>query len=354
MTQSETYSFLAQGAIYRRPEGTFCLFWEEFNPDEPWSFGIQTFYERKIKGYTAKRQILNASYEDLKSLLQNFVQEKPWNPWSARDFSNPDFEPFGRSFEVIQKEIAASRLEKAVPIVFSKSARTVAPLDRAHWLLKLIELPANLHLYGYWELERGVMGASPETLFHIEGGKLNTMALAGTRARKSESGSGLALLSDRKELHEHDIVVQDLESQLADYGTVSRGETHVLELSTLSHLCTLFEVQLKSVPDSQIVEKLVQKLHPTPALGLAPRSVDFSWLEQLPEQAERKFFGAPLAFRLANDEFVAVVMIRGIQWNNLGSEIGTGCGIVASSQVEKEWVELANKRNAVYQSLGFL
>lgn len=351
MTQSDTYSFLTQGALYRRPEGTFCLFWEEFNLDELESFGIQSFFDSKIKGYTAKRQILNCSASQLKTALQEFTASHAWKPWAGDDFQAPTVESFRQSFETIQNEIKELRLQKAVPVVFSRSSRAVTPLDRAHWILRLMELPSSVHLYGFWTPESGILGATPETLFHVKGQTLKTMALAGTASR-SAGGSQADLLSDPKEQQEHRLVIEDLQEQLRDFGQVTRGETHVVELPTLWHLRTWLEVQLQRPLAGQDLQKLIQRLHPTPALGLAPRARGFSWLRSLPEQQDRHFFGAPLAFRLAKDEVVALVMIRGVQWDSRGAAIGTGCGIVADSQFEKEWSELAAKRNTVLKSLG--
>jgi menaquinone-specific isochorismate synthase len=59
-----------------------------------------------------------------------------------------------------------------------------------------------------------------------------------------------------------------------------------------------------------------------------------------------------LFFHFNSEKSLALVAIRNLLWDETGSRIGTGCGIVASSQMEKEWQELASKRDFVYDLLG--
>ena len=74
-----------------------------------------------------------------------------------------------------------------------------------------------------------VIGASPETLVKLEGGKLYTFPLAGTRPRGKTQDEDLALekglLEDAKELAEHNMLV-DLGRN--DLGKISQfGSVHV-------------------------------------------------------------------------------------------------------------------------------
>ena len=53
-----------------------------------------------------------------------------------------------------------------------------------------------------------------------------------------------------------------------------------------------------------------------------------------------------------NGHMHAVVAIRGVSWSGNEVSLATGCGIVAGSELEREWRELALKRHWVRQSLG--
>jgi menaquinone-specific isochorismate synthase len=97
---------------------------------------------------------------------------------------------------------------------------------------------------------------------------------------------------------------------------------------------------------------LLRALHPSAALGGFPRAEARAWLAAQPEYHERDTFGAPLVFFADPQNFLAVVCIRGLQWNRQGSRIGAGCGLVARSQWEQEWRELFLKRQSVKAALG--
>jgi menaquinone-specific isochorismate synthase len=176
------------------------------------------------------------------------------------------------------------------------------------------------------------------------------MALAGTLPR-AEAAFRPELLKDPKELHEHNLVVQDLEIQLeklVQSSAVHKSKTQILELPTLQHLVTYLEVQVTNVQ----VHDLVKLLHPTPALGVAPRNYGYHWMRDLPGQESRRWFGAPLVFSLPNKEAISLVAIRNIQWNEKESWIGAGCGIVAGSQIDREWAEVQHKLNSIFMMLG--
>jgi isochorismate synthase EntC len=47
-----------------------------------------------------------------------------------------------------------------------------------------------------------------------------------------------------------------------------------------------------------------------------------------------------------------LVAIRNIQWQDEKIRLGSGCGIVKSSQIEREWQELKLKRESVKRMLS--
>jgi menaquinone-specific isochorismate synthase len=207
-----------------------------------------------------------------------------------------------------------------------------------------LEAHPGLYVFGFWDQGEGVLGATPEVLFHLQEKKLTTMALAGTSARVDEA----RLLRDPKELKEHQLVVQDIKERLEKWGWVKLQETRLVEFGMLSHLQTPIEVEIGDVG----VEELVKRLHPTAALGVFPRNYGLNWMQGLPYQEQRGLFGAPIVFSISRSESIALVAIRCLQWSENGSQIGSGCGLVAASDLQKEWQELALKRESVFKVLG--
>ncbi len=267
-------------------------------------------------------------------------EEKP--SWKA-----PDPAPFFEAFRELQEEIRSGRLAKAVPVVFEEAP---LPPGRARRLpglaLRAFQAPPPSRAYAFWEEESGLAGATPETLFRIEAdGTARTMALAGTRPLE-QAGE---LLEDPKERKEHQLVADFLEEALAPLGKVRRGPTRVARLARLAHLETPFTLEPAR---SLSFQELVEALHPTPALGGFPREAAREWLARRDDGVGRGRFGAPFGLRLPGGEAFCVVAIRCVQWEKGILRLGSGCGVVDGSVPEREWEELAQKREAVKWMLG--
>ncbi|WP_253715712.1 chorismate-binding protein [Bdellovibrio bacteriovorus] len=265
----------------------------------------------------------------------------------SMNWQEPEKSDFATDLEIIQGKIQKGEIQKAVPVIFARTSQTVTAVHRAQMLLSLINAPPSLYVYGFWQNGEGVLGATPETLFEYSKGTLKTMALAGT-CPKEDATHREFLLQDEKEMHEHLLVLEDIKSVLKPLGEIKTEGPQILELPTLFHLFTKINVDCQRVPS---FTNLIESLHPTPALGVAPRNYGYKWMEELPGQEGRARYGAPFAF-LSKEEALCLVGIRNIQWNKASSMIGSGCGIVAASDLEREWRELYQKRLSVRKILG--
>ncbi|NJR43464.1 MAG: hypothetical protein HC767_13190 [Akkermansiaceae bacterium] len=198
-----------------------------------------------------------------------------------------------------------------------------------------------LQSYGWAQEKSGFAGATPELLFSLDGNHLQTMALAGTA--RSDDREVFAV--DEKEIREHEYVAQTLVSKLLDLGKIQRCKREILDLGLIVHFLTDIQLELGS---PQTPENLLCRLHPTPALGPLPRTVETlemlkMWRECLhcPTQ-----FGAPFGL-WDHGKFEAVVAIRGVWWNQQNLSLPAGCGIIEASRLVNEWRELRLKREAV-------
>lgn len=269
------------------------------------------------------------------------VMERPPAPDGEAcsvEWSNPDPSGFTEVFREVTSAIASGALEKAVPVVTEKG-RGACPPDRL--LGRLFQLPTALRPYGWMGEDEGFLGATPEVLFRYFDGRIATMALAGT-ARQDER---MVFALDEKEIREHEFVAQSLISKLSDLGMVIRRERDILDLGRLIHFQTLIKVELYQYEE---IRTLIERLHPTPALGSLPRTAET--LDQLREWRERlacpSFFGAP--FGLWRDgDFEALVAIRMVAWKGEEFFLPSGCGVIRESRLTNEWRELALKRSAV-------
>lgn len=346
MTHAETQAFLNSGALIRLPSGK-VRFWKgpfreiEFQKNIDFSVACMDFFDSQSKFFRAAEPAFEMEVSSFRSLLQAQMAD---TAFPASSFFQASFEKFQESFQDILGRIHRGELDKAVPIVFAESPLTPTMGQKARMISHVLEAHPHLYPFGFWDERSGVLGATPEVLFHQRDHHLSTMALAGTRARANEH----ELLKDPKEMKEHLFVVKDLQQRLEKFGWLKTGDTHIAEFGILSHLRTLIDVEALDLG----VDELMKKLHPTAALGVFPRNYGLQWLKSLPYQEQRGVFGAPLVFSLSPQESIALVAIRCLQWNENETQIGTGCGLVETSDLQREWKELALKRESVMKALG--
>ena len=107
------------------------------------------------------------------------------------------------------------------------------------------------------------------------------------------------------------------------------------------HTFTLVQVKTEKMPS---FEELVRLLHPTPALGIAPRD-QFPLLKEWREGATH--LGAPFGLRVNAQNFLCLVSIRNLRWDSEFYYVENGCGIVEESHLDDEWRELKFKRESV-------
>lgn len=300
------------------------------------------------------------------------------NKDKAIQWLEPDLADFERSWQGIQQGFLERGLLKAVPVVLARAQTSLDRARRQRILKSLVKQPPHLYLYGMWSEHAGIIGATPELLFRQDAeNALATVALAGTKGKPAANdasaaethGRGRELLEDPKERHEHQLVIDDLSEcleraarlmteraamQMPELAAqIDVGATELLELPTLFHLQTKLHLRLPAQASTQFsFMDCVKLLHPTPALGVAPRAAGFDEMKHWDTaQATRLRFGAPFGVQ-ASGLSHCVVAIRNIQWRtNDDVFLGSGCGVVPSSVFDREWQELALKREAVKRML---
>ncbi len=264
---------------------------------------------------------------------------------TGRAWQSFDEAAYGRTFAAVQDALASGVLQKAVPAVFDTSEGALTAGERARSLRALANLPSGLIPYGCWDEEGGLLGASPELLFEDDGVEIHTMAVAGT-ARAGAAPD--EMMDDPKERAERRVVLDDLAAQLGPLGALHHGATRPWRIGILSHLRT----DLRLTPNRPVpFDDLVRLLHPTPAVGIAPRHDWASWIRRL-DLAPRGRFAAPFGLLLPGDGARCLVAIRQVQWDGQTTRCGAGCGLVTGSRLARETAELRLKLSATRGNLG--
>lgn len=337
-------AFWRDGAVYRWApnEWLICVGPWRSAPESEAHLGEMSFFSTEMSSWRAAQTALLGT-EDFRRLLESRLGERELR---IEDFAPISRENFEKSFQLVQGKIQREEIVKAVICGHAFNRRRPSPSDLAHSLFHMLNLPESLHVYAFWKDGEGVIGATPEYLLAGKSPVYRTMALAGSSPR-DENGQRQPLNKDPKELREHQLVVEDLLERLRPLGWLRQEPTEVLELPTLRHLKTSIEL----TGCAKTPGELVRHLHPTAALGVAPRAYGYRWLRELPGQTERGRFGAPVVFR-RDDEVRALVAIRSLFWEASGTCLWAGCGIVAASQLEREWLEIQAKAQSVLHTLG--
>ncbi len=280
------------------------------------------------------------AWKEWKQWVLDEIKRRPKDQEEDLNWEEPSSAAFKKVFQDIKKEMKSKKIQKAVPVITAKAAKKKSPEGAILHALKLS--PVNTYVYGNWDSSKGFFGFSPEVLFLREKKNvIKTMALAGTRKKEHYLRDPEDFLKDPKEVKEHQFVVDDIVQRLQTLGKTKVGKTAFLELNFLTHLYTPLQVTLaQEVNFSQLVERL----HPTPALGIVPRE-HMELLKKWRESSE--ILGAPFGVRRSETDYLCLVAIRKIQWNETHYFIGSGCGVVEESDFDEEWQELRMKRESV-------
>jgi menaquinone-specific isochorismate synthase len=254
-------------------------------------------------------------------------------------WSRMETEGFAEVFAEITDAMGRGEIEKTVPVVTERG--TVERGEPRMMVACLRDLPETLRGYGWMGPEDSFIGATPEKLFLLDGGRLRTVALAGTARSEDQE----VFKADQKEIREHEYVAGNLAAKLSDIGAVKRQRRRVIQLGSLVHFQTPIQVALDRPEEAG---DLIRRLHPTPALGPLPRTEET--MAQLLEWRERlgcsRWFGAP--FGVSCDGVLTVVVaIRMVVWQGNEVWLPSGCGVIAESRLVNEWRELRLKRDAV-------
>ncbi|PLT32193.1 isochorismate synthase MenF [Bacillus sp. V5-8f] len=198
------------------------------------------------------------------------------------------------------------------------------------------------------------IGASPERLIKKTGGEMFSTCLAGSIARGKDKQDddmlGHMLLHDQKNLIEHKYVVSMIEQAIKSVcHSVDIPKNPILMKNRhIQHLYT----PVKGICDEFVsIFDVMDKLHPTPALGGLPKEKAVIRIREL-EQLERGFYAGPIGWAdsYGNGEFA--VAIRSALLQGKEASLFAGCGIVESSTPESEYIETSIKFKPMLSALG--
>ncbi|MDP2155411.1 MAG: isochorismate synthase [Sulfuricella sp.] len=240
-------------------------------------------------------------------------------------------------------DIRAGELDKVV-LARSIHVRSPQPFVPAALMGALAtRYPGCIHFTHFFSKGGVLLGATPESLVSLAAGQVVSDALAGT---DWQSGR----LDDEKSLHEHRLVVNAIVRALEPVCGFLQipARPKVFELQELRHLRSV----IRGTADPGVsLLNLVERLHPTPAIGGAPARRALDWLARHGETRSGWYSGAPGWIGFDGDgEFAVAVRCAWLDGNE--AELYAGAGIVAASDPRTELEETEAKLNAMLRVLG--
>ena len=265
-------------------------------------------------------------------------------------WSEPSLEEFRAVFDELMEVVRSREILKAVPV--AAAAGRVKSGNLAAWMRWALRRPqgeAQGLSFAWMDGDAGFGGFTPEILFQLDGCRLTTMALAGT----TDAAHAAELIERPKLGREHSVVVDELQRRLCSLGEVRTGKREVVRQGNIRHLRTSLEVTLAKSPAGESLNDIIRLLHPTPALGISPRTDASTRLLTRCRQRMNTpaMFGAPFGVAWPGGALF-VVAIRGVFWQGDHISLPAGGGLVAGSEFDAEWAELELKRAWVRRALG--
>ena len=200
-----------------------------------------------------------------------------------------------------------------------------------------------------------VVGASPELLLQVEGDRLTTHPIAGTRPRGATAAEDALLAEqlqrDPKERAEH-IMLVDLGRN--DLGRVARpgtvAVTKYMEVERYSHVLHLVShVEARLAPGLDAVDGL-RAVFPAGTLSGAPK-VRAMQLIAAAERERRGLYGGAVGYLGYDGNLDTAITIRSAVLREGQAHIHSGAGIVAASVPEREFEETEHKAAALRRAI---
>ena len=265
-----------------------------------------------------------------------------------------------RAVEVAKDAIAAG---EAIQVVLARrqsfdlpiDPSTGRPLDGIGLYRSLRRVNPSPYLFFTRVPGFEVVGASPELLVQLDGDKLTTHPIAGTRPRGADAREDAILAEqlqrDPKERAEH-VMLVDLGRN--DLGRVARaGSVTVskyMEVERYSHVLHLVShVEAKIKPDLDALDAL-RAVFPAGTLSGAPK-VRAMQLIAAAEGERRGLYGGAVGYLGYDGNLDTAITIRSAVLKHGQAHVHTGAGIVAASVPEREFEETEHKAAAMRRAI---
>jgi anthranilate synthase component I len=203
--------------------------------------------------------------------------------------------------------------------------------------------------------DRHVVGTSPEKLVQVEGRRVETRPLAGTRRRGADpvedANLERELLSDLKERAEH-VMLVDLGrndvGRVAQPGTVSVDR--LMEVERYSHVMHISSTVSGQLRDGCASLDALRAAFPAGTVSGAPKIRAMEVIAEL-EPDQRGVYAGALGYVSFGGNLDMAITLRTVVVADGVAYVQAGAGVVADSRPEREFEETLEKAGAMFKAI---
>ena len=203
--------------------------------------------------------------------------------------------------------------------------------------------------------DRHVVGTSPEKLVQVEGRRVETRPLAGTRRRGADPAEDKELekelLSDLKERAEH-VMLVDLGRN--DVGRVARPGTvsvdRLMEIERYSHVMHISSTVSGELRDGCTSLDALRAAFPAGTVSGAPKIRAMEVIADL-EPEQRGVYAGSLGYVSFGGNLDMAITLRTMVVAGGAVYVQAGAGVVADSRPEREFEETLEKAGAMFKAV---
>jgi anthranilate synthase component 1 len=203
--------------------------------------------------------------------------------------------------------------------------------------------------------DRHVVGTSPEKLVQVEGRRVETRPLAGTRRRGADPAEDARLekelLNDLKERAEH-VMLVDLGRN--DVGRVARAGTvnveRLMEVERYSHVMHISSTVSGQLRDGATSLDALRAAFPAGTVTGAPKIRAMEVIAEL-EPDQRGVYAGSLGYVSFGGNLDMAITLRTVVIADGVAHVQAGAGVVADSRPEREFEETLEKAGAMFKAI---
>lgn len=316
--------------LFRKPNSTKVELWEDKKIESVNKFICNSFDNTELIEFNDDEVVEIEMNE-----LPNFELQLPEsNENEAISYDN--------YLKLIQKTVQELQSDSPTKkIVISRiNSLTETHINLAETFKNLHQHYPNAYVYLRYDAKEGCwIGASPELLLKENNQLIQTVSLAGTKAKEDEW--------TEKEYHEQQVVTDYITSTLSPYTSyVDVDGPFSVNAGFFEHLKSFISAQLKDKSD---LYNVLKALHPTPAVGGMPKDLSRDFILQN-EGYNRTFYAGFMGFQNETEsEYFVNLRCAKIFSNKVNLYVGGG--IMPDSIPENEWRETELKSKTIGELL---